>query len=108
MSGAACRIFSPSICRMMRSVVCVAGCCGPKLRVQRYSCSTGESASTRVDISTLLPRDPLKIMPLAAPAKRVIFPQRKALEQVGKQNPPQVGVPIKNDPEHVVDFAFHQ
>src|SRR5437879_6018752 len=43
---------SPSIVRTRRSVVCVAGCCGPKLSVQRYSCSTGVSASTPAIIAS--------------------------------------------------------
>ena len=34
MSGVALTIRSPSSSRISRKVVCVAGCCGPKLSVQ--------------------------------------------------------------------------
>src|SRR3954451_19594532 len=43
MSGTALTTVSPSSVKRMRRVVCVAGCCGPKLSVQRYSLSV-ESA----------------------------------------------------------------
>src|SRR5262249_5004828 len=49
MSGTARITVSPSSVRMRRSVVCVAGCCGPKFRVHRYSPSApsgGAMAST--------------------------------------------------------------
>src|SRR5262245_11056746 len=39
MSGTALTTISPSRVRIRRRVVCVAGCCGPKLSVQRYSLS---------------------------------------------------------------------
>src|SRR5579863_4321894 len=107
MSGTAPTTRSPSIVMMSLSVVCVAGCWGPKLRVQRYSCSTAVPSSTRVDISTLFPRDPLEVMPFAAPPQRVVFAQRKTGEFVREQNATQVGMPFKDDPIHVEDFAFH-
>src|SRR5579871_2933999 len=44
MSGTALTTVSPSRVKMRRSVVCVAGCCGPKLSVHRYSCSAPSAA----------------------------------------------------------------
>src|SRR5262249_2347152 len=130
MSGTAWITFSPSICRTRRSVVCVAGCCGPKLSVQTYSRSTGVGGSREVvgiasfvffhpapaaqggasagagTASTLISRDSLEVMPFPAPPQRVILAQRVPGKFLGKQNSPQIGVSLKDNAEHVVDFPL--
>src|SRR5262245_52069570 len=61
MSGTALTTISPSRLRTRRRVVCVAGCCGPKLSVQRYSLSNpsgGAMASARCSGMTALREGP--------------------------------------------------
>src|SRR5690349_251659 len=118
MSGTALTTFSPSSVRISRSVVCVAGCCGPKFSVHRYSLS-GDSVAERSETSNgmadfsgqLEPSacgagDDRKVVSFAAAAQRIIFAQRKCLELFGHENAPQVGVTFEANPEHVVDFPL--
>src|SRR5947208_13307617 len=97
MSGTALTTVSPSSVRIRRSVVWVAGCCGPKFSVQRYSLSTpsggpitslsvrgmrrapGEprgAGGSPAPRSTLGPRDKGEVVALALAAQRVVLAQR--------------------------------
>src|SRR6516225_8352435 len=103
MSGTALTTVSPSRVRMRRSVVCVAGCCGPKLRVQRYSLSAPSeaaawSSSSGIISLALRPRKHREVVAFTPAAEGVIFPQRKGGEFLGHQNAAQVRVAIEHDP----------
>src|SRR5579864_1862997 len=123
MSGTARRIFSPSSVRIRRNVVCVAGCCGPKFSVYKYSLSTSFSASrdsacSRGMIHLGRPRDfrpwalalrtrnGREVMPLAQPAERVILSQWERRKFFRQQDSPQVWMTFKHDAVHVEHFAL--
>src|SRR5438445_2644660 len=132
MSGTALTMVSPSSVRIRRSVVCVAGCCGPKFSVQRYSRSTPGSAAASMASNgmnhqsftaesaenfdppfclrslqlTVRPRNRREIVPFSPAAQRVVLAQRECRELLRHQNPPQIGMAVENDAEHVVDLAF--
>src|SRR5712691_6525275 len=117
MSGTALTTVSPSRVRMRRSVVCVAGCCGPKLSVQRYSLSVPSRAPASIistgmtilvtDESALRPRDHRQVVAFAAAAQRVVLPQGEGGELLRHQDAAQVRVAVELDAEHVVDLALH-
>ena len=48
-----------------------------------------------------------EIVPLAAALQRIILAQRKRGELLGHQDPPQIGMPVELDAEHVPHFALH-
>src|SRR5688500_8679100 len=52
--------------------------------------------------SCAFPRYDLVILALAHSAERVVLPQRIRLKPIPRQNPPQVRMPLKRDPKHVV------
>src|SRR5262245_20019123 len=135
MSGTALTTVSPSSVRIRRSVVCVAGCCGPKLSVQRYSlssvclaslwissngiaCSISDCrfqiAEIKFEIcnlkseiwSAFRPRDDREVMAFAASAQRVVLAERKTRELLGHQDTAQVRMSFENDAVHVVDLAL--
>src|SRR6185437_10485066 len=110
MSGTALTMVSPSSVSTRRRVVCVAGCCGPKLRVYRNSWSApamslGTSCST--GISTFRTRDGLEVVAFAITAERVVFSQRKCGEFARHQDAAQVRVAVEADAEHVEHLALH-
>src|SRR6185437_2146609 len=110
MSGTALTMVSPSSVSTRRRVVCVAGCCGPKLRVYRNSWSApamslGTSCST--GISTFRTRDGLEVVAFAITAERVVFSQRKRGEFARHQDAAQVRVAVEADSEHVEHLSFH-
>src|SRR4051812_45357068 len=107
MSGMALRTVSPSRVRIRRKVVCVAGCWGPKLSVQRYSFSVvvaraaasrdssmasasfrgmttlraarglADAARPQAAYSALRPRDDREIMAFPASVQGVILAHRE-------------------------------
>src|SRR5579884_3139658 len=136
MSGTALTMVSPSSVRMMRSVVCVAGCCGPKFRVQRASRSASSgslSSSSRGIVHSLVPgpwslvpgqqrpgtrdqgpgtllafrpRDHREVMSLASAAQGGLLAQREGGNLWRHQEAAQVRMAIEDDAVHVIDFAF--
>src|SRR5436309_8251411 len=94
---------SPSRVRIRRRVVCVAGCCGPKLSVQRYSLSAPSGAATWASSNGILgplggpapstfgAGDRDEVVALAAAPQRVILAQREAGELLRHQDAPQIG-----------------
>src|SRR4051794_8106414 len=106
-SGTALTTVSPSRVRMRRRVVCVAGCCGPKLSVQRKSFS-GPSGGAMASANsngmfsprsrfglTFGPREWLEIMALAPAAHRVVLAERERGELVGHEDAPRVRVAVE-------------
>src|SRR5947199_8502228 len=101
MSGTALTMVSPSRVRMRRRVVCVAGCWGPKLRVQRKSFSapsggavasaswSGMAASVGVG-SALGPGQGGAVVPLAVARQWVVLAEREARRLLVSQDAPQV------------------
>src|SRR6266545_7517210 len=97
---------SPSSVRISRSVVCVAGCCGPKLSVQWYSRSAPSATSIRSSGTvfplgvlsrkrlTLRPGDDREVVAFAAAAERVVLAQRERGELLRHQDAAQVRVPV--------------
>src|SRR4051812_36069873 len=107
-------MVSPSRVSTRRSVVCVAGCCGPKLSVQRYSLSVPGTSSSTLSInssgipgSSLRANQLFKVVPLAMATQRIILAQRKTDETIGHQNATQIRMFEKHDAVHVVNFALH-
>src|SRR5256885_488794 len=109
MSGTALTTVSPSSVRMRRNVVWVAGCCGPKLSVHRYSFSGASSRGVCKSrgMLALRPRQHRKIMPFAAAAERVILAQWKARVFIRHENAAQVRMAGETDAVHVINFALH-
>src|SRR5438552_16181736 len=112
MSGIARTTVSPSSVRIRRKVVCVAGCCGPKLRVYKKSLSTsssaiGSSKSRGMIVSlnrkrlTLRPGNQGEVVPLQSAAQRVVLPQRERGKLLGHQDAAQVRVADEHDRVHV-------
>src|SRR5262249_11003430 len=109
MSGTALTTVSPSRVRMRRSVVCVAGCCGPKFSVHRYSLSSPAGAavwSSSPGTLALRGGDDGEVVPLAVAAQRVVLAQRVAGELLRQEDAAQVGVALEDDAVHVVDLAL--
>ena len=46
-------------------------------------------------------------MPFAAPSERIIFAERISGELLGHEDPPQVGMPIESNTEHIKNFSLH-
>src|SRR5947209_3530151 len=115
MSGTAFTTRSPSRVRIRRSVVCVAGCCGPKLSVQRNSlpaplraASSAYGSATSSGIgSAFRPSEVREVMSLAVTATRIVLPQRVADEALRHQNPPQVRMAGELNAVKVIDLALH-
>src|SRR5437762_1229960 len=115
MSGMALTTVSPSRVRISRSVVCVAGCCGPKLSVQRYSVSarsTGTSTACSSGMgppscSTFRPRNHREVMAFAAATHWIILTQREARVLLGHEDAAQIGMAFEDDAVHVIDLALH-
>src|ERR1039458_7591387 len=120
------RTFSPSSRRITRSTPCVAGCCGPMLMTSSLASRNGFSWASRSRCESELFRSVISsywssYWRFSLPAFNaqvdlhpfvillqdvVILAQRKSLPAVGQQNPLQIGMSIKLNAEHVVDFAL--
>src|SRR5688500_17092069 len=112
MSQTALTTVSPSRVSRRRSVVCVAGCCGPKLSVQRYSWPPSGAAASTISrgIAHRLafgPRDDGEVVPLPAAAERVVLAHGERRELLGHEDAAQVRVAGEDDPVHVEDLALH-
>ena len=101
------------------------GAAGPKFRVQVACLRVGLELPVRRAIRSTSrhpvsidfdargsiqdsPRDqPREVVPFAAAAQGIILPQRIGGELLGHQDPPQVGMPVESDAEHIKNFALH-
>src|SRR3954452_5946126 len=107
MSGVALTIRSPSISRMRRRVVCVAGCCGPKLRVQVNCLASAASSgsSSKLAGMDLAPaekrvrtqREPIRSDPIESKGAR----SRAAASRLPTREAREV-VPFAPSPERII------
>src|SRR6185369_17339696 len=104
MSGMAFTTVSPSSTSSRRSTPCVDGCCGPNETV--ISVSESGSGFRSIAIEEVSTTISFACIVLLIPLDREILAQRMALIIRGHQYPAQIGVAIKGDAEHVIDFAL--
>src|SRR5690606_10302734 len=108
-------IRSPSTCRTFWNTPCVAGCVGPRLRVNNSSCGslslkTGllpDILETESLIIILSSEEIVFLIYLIGIFQRIFFPHGKHLHVVYVQNAPQIGVPDELNTEEIVSFPLH-
>src|SRR5690606_30113196 len=108
-------IRSPWTCRTFWNTPCVAGCVGPRLRVNNSSCGslslkTGllpDILETESLIIILSSEEIVFLIYLIGIFQRIFFPHGKHLHVVYVQNAPQIGVPDELNTEEIVSFPLH-
>src|SRR5262249_17077231 len=104
MSGMALITVSPSSTSSRRSTPCVDGCCGPNETVIKVSESGSGFRSIEIeDVGTTIS---FACIVLSISLDREILAQRMALVIHRHQYPAQIGVAVKGDAEHVVNFPL--
>src|SRR5690606_9994494 len=108
-------IRSPSTCRTFWNTPCVAGCVGPRLRVNNSSCGslslkTGllpDILETESLIISLSSEEIVFLIYLIGVFQRIFFPHGKHLHIVYIQNTPQIRVPDELYTEEIVGLTLH-
>ena len=60
-----------------------------------------------VAMSTFPSFEDREVVTLATPLHRIVLAERMGGEFLGQEDPPQIGMPVEADAEHVPDLALH-